>query len=195
MANHQWRIEAALVLEDLGTSNLIDSGFMSFWPHGGLGDFQYRHAFWQAPTPEICSAVRITITGLPQFFVGHVKAGLGFQPEVNFSFTNWFGFGWTDSSVIVRPPAGPPQITAYPGRQSMRLTMDFQTLLDALTFAELSYQYGGSHPVFVVLDPDNTTWTHYIMINALIEWSDPPVMSSAAVGRFQVPLILREYGP
>jgi hypothetical protein len=195
LANHTWRVEAALVLDDIGTANLIDSGFMPFWPHAGLGVFQYRHAFWRAPTPQICSAVRITISGLPQFYVGHVKVGLGFQPEVNFSFSDGFGFGWTDPAVINRPPAGPPQITAYPRRQSMRINMNFQTLVDALTFVELSYQYGGSHPIFVVLDPDNTVWTHYIMMNALIEWADPPVMSAPGVDRFQVPLTLREYGP
>lgn len=197
LANHVWQVEAAASLGDIGSSNLIDSGSMSVWPHAGLNVFQYRHAFWRAPTPQTCSAVRITISGLPQFSVGHVKVGLGFQPTENFSFSNGFAFGWTDPSRIERPIAGPPQITPVPRRQSMQFDMHYQTLVDALTFVELSYQYGGSHPIFVVLDPDNTTYTHYIMMNALMEWSDPPILSTGTMGpaRFMVPLFLREYGP
>jgi hypothetical protein len=194
-SNHTWRVEGAATSGNLGTVNLLDSTLIPFWPHLGLELYPYRHAFWRAPTPQTCGAVRITINGLPQFYVGHIRVGLGFQPAINFSFSDGFAFGWRDGSEITEPPSGPPQILAWPRRQSMRLNMNFQTYLDALTFVDLSFLYGASHPLFVVLDPDDTTTGHYLMINALLGWDDPPVQSTPALGRFSVPLSLREYGP
>lgn len=193
---HTWRVEAATVTANLGTSNLIDSGTVTFWPHSGLDQYPYRHAFYRNSTSQTCGAVRITISGLPQFYVGHIKVGLGFQPDVNFSLDD-FALGWEDPSKITSVPgiaSGPARILAYPRRQVMTLNCHYQTYTDALIFVDHTFQYGRSHPLFVVLDPDDTTTTHYKMINALIEWESPPVQAIAPLGRFNVPMTLREYG-
>lgn len=195
---HGWRIEGAATLAGLGTSNLINSGAtaLEVWPPiSGQEIFPFRHLFWRAPTPQTCGAVRITVVGLPQFSVGHCKVGLALEPLLNYSQSAGYGYGYQDPSVITPNPSGPDHILANPRRQSARMTLEFVTKAEADNFAQLSYFYGESHPIFVVFDPDDDEGGFIRMINALVEWQDPPVSSASAGGRYTIPLRFREYGP
>lgn len=193
-----WRVVAAANEAALDTTPLIDTGTIPLWPNPGLEGLEHIHAVYHHASVETIGAVRIFVNDpnatFGSFTIGHFMASQAFTPTVNFSHAAGYGFGYRDTSEIQRTPSGRVTILRDPTIFSGSVTMDFLSKSDAHEFDRLSRFYGSSYPVFVIYNIEDTTYGHDQMVHALLQWSDPPVVSSNVVNRFRVTLGLEEMG-
>jgi hypothetical protein len=192
-----WQIEAAVDEPSIGVSNLIDVN-LPLWLHPGLESIPYVHAVYHLPTPIQAGAVRITTSDTISpgngFTFGRLAISKAFIPSINFSHGAGYGFGNRDLTQVSRGPNGRVTLRRDPKIFSGQVVMDLQGRVDTQSFQRLNLFYGSSYPVYVIYNLDDLTLGHDQIVHALLQWNDPPIVSSPVVNRFRVSIGMEEMG-